>query len=273
MAASQLLVGDRDDAEAVGVERGAFLLCGLEVARVEGADLVADLVAGADGEDLLDRAFADENVLAVLAAEHDRQAPAVEVERNLVDLAILMFGVQLLAELDVLQHRDVEQVLQARLVVAVEVGVFEHALAVLAPDVEVALEDDPVLGQRAGLVGAQHVHGAEVLDRVQALDDHLLARHRERALGEVHGHDHRQHLRRQADRDGEREQQRLEPVALGEPVDQEHRRHHDQHEADHQPGEAVDALVEAGLHPLSGDGVGELAEIGAAPVWTMTPVP
>ena len=37
-------------------------------------------------------------------------------------------------------------------------------------------------------------------------------------------------------------------------VDEEHQRHHDHHEADHQPGEPVDALVEAGLHCLADDG-------------------
>ena len=104
----------------------------------------------------------------------------------------------------------------------VEVGELEHAVAVVAPNVKMPLQDDAVLGQRPGLVGAQHVHGAEILDRMQALDDHPLARHGDRALGEIGRHNHRQHFRRQAHRDGEREQQRLEPIALGEPVDQEH---------------------------------------------------
>jgi hypothetical protein len=65
-----------------------------------------------------------------------------------------MFLVKLLAQLDMLQHRDVEQIFQARLIVAVEVGVFEHAVAVVAPDIEMPLQDDAVLGQRAGLVRA-----------------------------------------------------------------------------------------------------------------------
>ena len=73
-----------------------------------------------------------------------------------------------------LQDRDVEQVLEAGLVEAVQIGVFEDAVGIAAPDIEVALEDDPVLRQRAGLVRAQHVHGPEVLDRIEALDDDLL---------------------------------------------------------------------------------------------------
>ena len=146
-----------------------------------------------------------------------------------------------------LQHRHVEQVLQAGLVEAVEVGVLEHVLGFVAEDVDVALQDDLVLGQRAGLVGAQHVHRAEVLDRVQALDDDLLARHGERALGQVDRDDHRQHLGRQAHGDRHREQERLEPVALGEAVDEEHERHHHQHEADDQPDEALHAACRSSV--------------------------
>ena len=41
-------------------------------------------------------------------------------------------------------------------------------------------------------------------------------------------------------------------------------RHHDQDETDHQPGEAIDALVEARQLTLPGDLVGKLAEIGFA---------
>ena len=43
------------------------------------------------------------------------------------------------------------------------------------------LEPDARLGQRAGLVGAEDVHAAEVVDGRQALDDDLLRRHADRA--------------------------------------------------------------------------------------------
>ena len=126
------------------------------------------------------------------------------------------------------------------------------------------LENDAVLGKRAGLVGAQHVHGTEVLDRVQPLHDHPLARHRDRALGEVRGHDHRQHFGRQPDGDREGEQQRFEPISFAEAVDEKYRGDEHKDEADHQPGEPVDAFLETGLDSLPGDDVGELPEIGAA---------
>ena len=164
--------------------------------------------------------------------------------------------------LDMIEYGNIEQVLQAGLIMAVEISVFEDPGRFLPVQIEVMLQDDLVLGQRAGLVGAQDIHRAEVLDRVEALDDDPLARHRDGALGQIDGHDHRQHLGCQPDRDGEREHQRLQPVALGQAVDDEDARHHDRHEADHQPGKAGDPLVEAGRRALPYQHPGELAEIG-----------
>ena len=146
---------------------------------------------------------------------------------------------------------------------AVQPGHLQDPVAAPAGNVDVMLEDDPVLGQGAGLVGAEHVHGAEVLDRVEALDHHLAPRHRHRALGQVGADDHRQHFRGQADRHGESEHERLGPVALGETVDQQHDRHHHQHEADQQPTDAVHPTVEGGLRPRTDDGTGQRTEIGA----------
>ena len=63
-----------------------------------------------------------------------------------------------------MQDGDVEQILEARLVETVQIGVFEDAVRVVAPDIKAALEDNAILRERAGLVRAQHVHGPEVLD-------------------------------------------------------------------------------------------------------------
>ncbi|KAG1389954.1 hypothetical protein G6F58_013139 [Rhizopus delemar] len=111
-----------------------------------------------------------------------------------------------------------------------------------------AFQRDLVLGEGAGLGGAQHVHRAQVLDGIQPLDDDFTARHAQCALGERGRDDHRQHLGGQPHRDGQREEQRFQPVALGEPVDQHDDRRHDQHEADQHPADAVDALLELRGH-------------------------
>ena len=51
---------------------------------------------------------------------------------------------------------------------------------------------------------------------------------------------------------------------LAKSIKNEYHRDHDDHEADHQPGELVDALVEAGQHALPGDAVRQGTEIGPA---------
>src|SRR5215472_8557660 len=51
--------------------------------------------------------------------------------------------------------------------------------------IEMMHEDDFVLRKSAGLVGAQDIHRAEVLDRIEALDDDPLARHRDGALARL----------------------------------------------------------------------------------------
>ena len=137
-----------------------------------------------------------------------------------------------------LEDGPIQDVFEPGLKVAIEERQLQDPLVFLQRHIAVLFEDDAVHGQRAGLVGAQHVHRAEVLDRVEALDDHLLARHQHRALGQAHAHDHRKHLRREPNRDREREQKRFAPSVLAETVDQEHQRHHHRHELEHQPGES-----------------------------------
>ena len=74
-----------------------------------------------------------------------------------------------------------------------------------------------------------------MLDRRQPLDDHLALRHPLGAPAQRDGHDHRQELGGQPDRERQREQQRLERIAPQERADQEHEQHqpddgpHDDH--------------------------------------------
>ena len=130
---------------------------------ISGIDVVVHLVRGADLEHVLHRALADQHVVA-LVVHHHRHALAREVEGDLVHLA----AAALHLELAVGEHGAVQQVAQARLVEAVHVGVAQHVVALPAGHVHVLFQHDPVLGQRAGLVGAQDVDGAEVLDGVRA---------------------------------------------------------------------------------------------------------
>ena len=118
------------------------------------------------------------------------------------------------------------------------------------------LENDLALGDGAGFIRAQHVHGAKILDGIQPLDDDLLLRHGNGALRQIDSHDHRQHFRGQTHGDCQGKQKGFQPVVLAQSVEDKHQRNHHQHESDHQPGETVHPAVEAGHGPLiSGDAV------------------
>ena len=247
------LEGDRNHAKSVGVELGGRLLRLGEVALIEGAGLAVDRIVLASREDFFDGSFAYENVGVVTSLENDRHPAPFKVEWNLVDLAEPFFDLQLLIEFDMFEDCDIEQVLEAGLVETVQIGIFEDAVGILALEVEVALKDNAVLCERTGLIRAQYVHCPEVLDRVEAFDNDLFLRHCHGALGQIDRHDHRQHLGREPHRHGDREQQRLEPIALGKAVDHEHKRGHHHDETNHQPGKPGDALIEAREHALLSD--------------------
>ncbi len=62
------------------------------------------------------------------------------------------------------QHRTIEDVAQAGLEVAVEIGQHQDLVVLFQFHVTVPFQHHPVHGQRARLVRTQDVHGAEVLD-------------------------------------------------------------------------------------------------------------
>ena len=192
----EFAIGDGDDAQPVFIQLARQIDGALGGIGRERRDHVLVAHVRADGENFFDGAFANEHVRRLLLLEDDGHALAREVPRDLVDFAEIPLDAQLFPQILVLEHRAIEQAAEPRLVRAVQVGEREHRLIVFAHHVEVALEDDAVLRQRARLVGAEHVHRAEILNGIEAFDDRLVARHDHRALGQVRGDDHRQHLGR-----------------------------------------------------------------------------
>ena len=93
-------------------------------------------------------------MLPIIASDEDRQSPAVEIKGNFVNFRELMVWAQRGRQFVVFENRDVEQILEARLEMAVEIGVFENAIRVFAIYVETALQNNPILRQRAGLIRA-----------------------------------------------------------------------------------------------------------------------
>src|SRR5208282_3114157 len=102
---------------------------------------------------------------------------------------------------------------------SIGVGIDESAPARGAAAVDRAHELDDRLGQRAGLVGAQHVHRAKVMDRRKAFDDHLALGQFHRRASQRDGHDHRKQLGRQPDGQRQREHQRFQHRPVEEDVD------------------------------------------------------
>ena len=101
------------------------------MALVESAGLAVDGVVRADREYLLDRALADQDVRAIAAFE---TRPTCAAARNRTEsrrsCGYRSSSLELLVQFDMLQHGDVEQVLETGLVEAVQVGVFEDALRI-----------------------------------------------------------------------------------------------------------------------------------------------
>ena len=145
----------------------------------------------------------------------------------------------------------------------ISIASIEHAITLVALHVAVPLQDHCVHGERARLVRAQHVHRSEVLNRVQALHDHVFPRHRHGPLGEAYRNDHREHLGRESDGDRQGKEEGFVPVVLGQSVDEKDDGHHHRHEPDHEPGESVDADVERRLRRGLGEFAGQRPEQGA----------
>ena len=118
--------------------------------------------------------------------------------------------------------------------------------------------------QRAGLVDAQHVHGAEIVDRRQPLHDDLALRHAQRAARQRHRHHHRQQFGRQADRERDREQEGLHRGPVRDQMRQQHEQHEKHRQPQDQKAEPPHALLESGRRRIGGQRRGDRAEAGAA---------
>ena len=124
----------------------------------------------------------------------DRQTPTVEIEGNLVDFLIAGdVGRSLL------KNRGIERAADPRLESTVDIGERQGSRRSRADWIHGTFEVHDSGGQRPGLVAAQDVDTAEVLNGRQMFDNHLVARHPERALRQRNRADHRQELRREPD--------------------------------------------------------------------------
>ena len=99
------------------------------------------------------------------------------------------------------------------------------------------------LRQRAGFIGAEHIHASEILNRGEPLHDHLLRGHPARAVGKIDADDRRQQLRGEADGEREREEQRIEDRLLEVDVESEDREDEQKSHLGEQISEASNAAL------------------------------
>src|ERR1035438_1000694 len=107
-------------------------------------------------EDLFRSALGQEDRLALRILDKYGHHPSGEIEWNFIEFLVLL-NQGLLVEIGAIQYRGIKQVLQARLKMADEVTIPEHFIRLSAGDITVPLQDDSIFGERAGLIGAEHV--------------------------------------------------------------------------------------------------------------------
>ncbi len=121
------------------------------------------------------------------------------------------------------------------------------------------------LGQRPRLVGAQHIHGAEVVDGGQTLHDDAMPSEPSCPIGQRHGDHHGQQLGCKADGESQRKQKRVQPWAMEQHIGGQHEQHQEDGEAHHQEAELPDALGKCVRRPRRRQPFGKTAQLGRAP--------
>ena len=76
----------------------------------------------AGGDDFFHRPLADQLMVMLAFRHHHRHAASLEIKGDFINLFVIFGQLQVGEHLDMLQHGAVQQVFQAGLVVAVEVG-------------------------------------------------------------------------------------------------------------------------------------------------------
>ena len=199
----------------------------------------------------------------VLGNDHDGQALAQEIVGDLVDLG---HRAQLQAPfLGVADDRGIERVVDPRLQRGIDQRQAAHALGVGARRIDGGAQLHHALGERAGLVRAQDVDAAEVLDGLQPAHDDALARHRRAPDDSVT-------LTMAGSSSGDRPTARATANSSEstsgrcmQQIDGEHEQHHHHHHPREKVAELAQAVGELRLGRRAGEAAGDLAEFGAQP--------
>ena len=209
---------------------------------------------------LREGALGDDAVPPALAGNDDGQALADEIVRDLVELAGIEGKTRRLTRGN---DGGIERIVDARLQGSIEIGIVQDARRFVAARFERAVQCDNARGERSRLVGAEHIHAAQILDRFQAPDDDALARHHAGAGGKGDADDGGQQFGREADRKGHGEEKRFDDRPTQQQIDRQHEEDDDDNDADEKEAEMADAALEFRLRRLRLQASGNGAEGGA----------
>ena len=112
--------------------------------------------------------------MSIRPINYHRHHSTRKIERDLVDLRVFIER-EFFMQFRVFQNGAIEDIFQSGLEMADDICIAQDLFAFFLMNVAVQLQNDVIHRQRAGLVRAKHIHRAEVLNRVQPLDDDLLA--------------------------------------------------------------------------------------------------
>ena len=170
-------------------------------------------------ENAFGSAFGDQQALArhaVVLLDDDRKAATLEVEGNFV-----AFRIAVAIGAGRFQDCGIQRAADSGLELTVEVGQCQGPVGGLSEIIDGGVEDHLSGGQSAGLIAAEDIDGAEILNRGEMLDDDMLAGHTHGAAGESDGGDHGKKLGRQADRQRHGENEGFEGVFVHRDADDE----------------------------------------------------
>src|SRR5690625_8001757 len=72
----------------------------------------------------------------------------------------------------------------------VEICPFEYFIILFSQNIQMLGQNDFVDGKCSGFVRTEKIHGSDILDGVEPVDDHVVAAHAERSFGQLGGDDY-----------------------------------------------------------------------------------
>ena len=186
-----------------------------------------------------------------------------EAEANEEAARLWINGIEALKrKVGVRDNGFVERVGDAGFKCRIEEGRLHHLVRRRAVPVNRRFELHSAIGQRAGLVGAEHIHGAKVFDGIQPPHNNAVCGKMTGTGGQRDADDRRKHFWREADRQSLGKQQRFNDRTAHQLIDRQHGQHDDDHYPQEHGAELANASGELGFFVCRADLPGNRSELG-----------